>query len=378
MSNDSTAPPPPEAPAAAPAAATVASLAASDRRPAIAAVAAVIALVGVVWLDGRMSQSALREEVARRVSDADAQAREGRAVARQNQEALQALAAKVGALEAQLAESQSQQLALDAMYQELSRSRDERIVAEVEQAVAIAAQQLQLAGNVEAALIALAGADARLARAAQPQFLPMRKLITRDIERLRAAPTADVPGMAMKLEGVVAAVDAMPLAFEQRPAAAKGTDAPNAQKKGAAAPAAPGFWERLGREAWAELRQMIRIERTDGGLTDPGLLSPQQAFFLRENLKLRLVSARLALLARDGRSFREDMRQARDWLERYFDGRAKPVQAALATVKALGGADVAVEPPRLDETLAALRNFKTARERGVPATTAPRSSAAAR
>jgi uroporphyrin-3 C-methyltransferase len=375
MSNDSNVVPPSEAPAAAPAAATAASSSGSDRRPAIAVVAAVIALVGVVWLDGRMSQSALREEVARRVSDADAQAREARAVARQTQEALQALAGKVGGLETQLAESQSQQLALDAMYQELSRSRDERLVAEVEQAVAIAAQQLQLAGNVEAALIALAGADARLARAAQPQFLPMRKLITRDIERLRAAPTADVPGMAMKLEGVVAAIDAMPLAFEQRPAA-KGGDAPTAQKKGAAAPAAPGFWERLGREAWADLRQMIRIERTDGGLTDPGLLSPQQAFFLRENLKLRLVSARLALLARDGRSFREDMRQAREWLERYFDGRAKPVQAALATVKALGGADVAVEPPRLDETLAALRSFKTARERGVPATTVARPAAA--
>jgi uroporphyrin-3 C-methyltransferase len=60
------------------------------------------------------------------------------------------------------------------MYQELSSTRDERVLAEVEQAVVIAMQQLQFAGNVEAALLRLQGADARLARSAQPQFLPVR------------------------------------------------------------------------------------------------------------------------------------------------------------------------------------------------------------
>jgi uroporphyrin-3 C-methyltransferase len=316
------------------------------------AVAAVAVLFGAQWLETRLRLSAVQEELARRLADSDGQAKEARAGARQNGEALQALQAKVGALEAQLAESQGQQLALESMYQELSKSRDDRVIAEVEQAVAIAAQQLQLAGNVEAALIALNGADARLARAANPAFLGVRKLIARDIERLRGLPTADVPGMAMRLESVIAAVDAMPLAFEQRPAAAAAAGKA-ADKK---AVAEPSWWQRFLADAWAEFRQMVRIERIDHA--DPGLLSPQQSFFLRENLKLRLVNARLALLARDGKSFREDMRQAQAWLERYFDGRAKPVQGALEVVKSLGGANVAVEPPTLNETLAALRNFK--------------------
>ena len=60
--------------------------------------------------------------------------------------------ARIGALEAKLLESQSQQLALESLYQELSRSRDDWLLAEVEQTLAIAAQQLQLAGNVQAAL----------------------------------------------------------------------------------------------------------------------------------------------------------------------------------------------------------------------------------
>ncbi|RLJ62104.1 uroporphyrinogen-III C-methyltransferase [Sulfurisoma sediminicola] len=323
------------------------------------AVVAVALLFGAQWLETRFRLSAVQEELARRLAESDGQSKEARAIARQNQEALQALAAKVGALEAQLAESQGQQLALESMYQELSKGRDDRVIAEVEQAVSIAAQQLQLAGNVEAALIALTGADARLARAASPQFLGVRKLIARDIERLRALPTADVPGMAMKLESVIASVDSMPLAFEQRPmsntVAARGADA----AKKSAAPE-PAWWQRFLADAWAEFRQMVRIERIDHA--DPGLLSPQQSFFLRENLKLRLVNARLALLARDAKSFRDDMRQAQAWLERYFDVRAKPVQGALEVVRTLGTTNVAIEPPTLNETLAALRNFRSVKK----------------
>lgn len=314
---------------------------------------------GALWLDARVNLGRLQDELARRLGESDTQTKEARGAARQTQESVQTLQGRVGALEAGLAESQGQRLAIEAMYQELARSRDERVIAEVEQSVSIAAQQLQLAGNVEAALIALQGADARLARAANPQFLGVRKLIARDIDRLRALPTADVPGMALKLEGIVAAIDSMPLAYEQRPLHSEAAKKPAAAGAEKGQPAARP-WEKLGAELWAELRQLVRVERMDGaGVVDPGLLSPSQSFFLRENLKLRLVSARLALLTHDAKSFRTDMRQAHEWLERYFDGRAKPVQAALTLLKTLGAADVAVAAPSVNETLTALRSFKS-------------------
>ena len=326
------------------------------RQPAALAAAVVLALVAWQWWETRSRIAAMETELSRRLAESGATAAEGRTLARQNQEAVLALQAKVGALEARLAEAQGQQLALESMYQELSRSRDERLLAEVEQSVSIAAQQLQLAGNVEAALIALGGADARLARAGQPQLLALRKLINRDVERLKALPNADVPGIALKLEGVVAAVETMPLAFEQRPRA-----------EPAARPAKPteaGYWRGLAEDFWQEMRQLVRIERIDeANHRDPALLSPSQSFFLRENMRLRLLNARLSLLTRDGRGYREDIRQARDWLDRYFDTRAKPVQAAQATLKALAAVDVALEPPSLGETLAALRNFKLTRDR---------------
>ncbi|MBK9349481.1 MAG: uroporphyrinogen-III C-methyltransferase [Sulfuritalea sp.] len=327
------------------------------RRPAVRVGLVALAIIVAQWVDTRMQVASLQQELARRLADSESMAREGRGQTRQMQESLTAQLAKISILEARLAETQSQAVALEAMYQELSSSRDERLLAEVEQAVVIAMQQLQFSGNVEAALIALQGAEGRLARSLQPQFLPVRKLIARDIERLKGIPGANISGLSLKIESVVTAVDGLPLAYEQRPK-------PVAPKAGAdARPVNLDFWRELGAELWRELRQLVRIERIDHG--DPALLAPQQSYFLRENLKLRLLNARLALLQRDGRVYREEIRQAREQLDRYFDGRAKPVQAAQSTLATLAGTDVSFDLPGLAESLTVLRNLKLARERRV-------------
>jgi len=322
------------------------------RRPSVLIAVIALTLLGWQWLETRSRLSSVQEELAKRLAAGDVMTQESRTLVKQQQETLQTLQGKVGALESQLSQAQSQQLALESMYQELSRSRDERLLAEIEQSLSIAAQQLQLAGNVEAALIALQTADSRLARAAQPQLLPLRKLINRDMDKLKALPIADISGIALRLESLVSAVDTLPLAYEQRPAV---TAKPVTRKKELA------WWESLGAELWSEARQLVRVDRVDR--SDPALLSPNQAFFLRENLKLRLVNARLALLSRDGRSFREDMRQSGEWLDRYFDSRAKTVQTAQSSVKTLAAIDIARDLPNLDETLNAVRNFKTAKDK---------------
>jgi uroporphyrin-III C-methyltransferase len=323
------------------------------RRPGAVVAVVALALLGWQWLETRQRLADMHDEVARRLADADAVAKESRVVARNTQEAHAVLLGKVATLEAQLAEMQGQHAALDTLYKELVKSSDERLLAEVEQGVAIAAQQLRLAGNVEAALIALSGIDARLVKAARPQLAPLRHLIARDIDRLKALPGVDVPNLAGKLEAIAAGIDSLPLAYDRRPQQAA---AP------ATAPAGTGFWQSLWADFVSELRQLIRVERIEShGLADPALLSPTQGFFLRENLKLRLVNARLSLLARDGRAFREDLRQATQLLERYFDGTAKPVQTALSTLRGMQSASVGAELPSLGETLDAVRNFKVAR-----------------
>ncbi len=327
------------------------------RRPALRVTLIALLVIVGQWVDTRLQISGMQQEVARRLAEGDNLAREGRTLARQSQETVATLQAKVNLLDARLAEIQGQSLALQAMYQEMSGRRDERLLAEVEQAIALAMQQLQFAGNVEVALMALEDAEARLAREAQAQLVPLRRLLIRDIARLKATPGADITGLSLKIESVSAAADTLLLAFEQRPAT--GAVAPPTP---VASPARSTYWRALLADLWNEFHQLVRIERIEQ--RNPALLSPSQSFFLRENLKLRLLNARLALLQRDGKTFREEIRQAQELLDRYFDVRTRPVAAARATLKTLAATDVGFNLPSLSETLAAVRNLKLARERG--------------
>jgi uroporphyrin-III C-methyltransferase len=320
------------------------------------------ALAAALWLDARERIGATQQELARRLRDIETNAREARSSAQQAQDAMRDAQAKVGQLETRLAESQSQQLALEALYQDLSRNRDEWQLAEIEQVLAIASQQLQLAGNVRAALLALQLAEARLAHADRPQFLPVRRALARDIERLTTLPALDISGMSMRLDGLAAAVDSMPLAFDERGeriGAAK--DAGNGAAKDATPAAERGFWSRLGAEVWGELRQLVVVRQMDK--PEPPLLAPTQAYFLRENLRLRLLNARVSLLTRDEAGYREDLRVAQAWIGRYFDPRSKQTADAMAQLKQLSSSTLSFEMPTISESLEAVRGFQSRRER---------------
>ena len=187
-------------------------------RQRVFAVALVVlaAIVAALWLDTRSRIGATQEELARRLRGIETESREARALGRQAQEGMRDAQARIGALENRLVESQSQQVALEVLYQELARNRDEWQLAEIEQVLAIAQQQLQLSGNVRAGLLALQLAESRLSRADRPQFLPVRRALARDIERLKSLPVLDVPGLSLTIDRVVASVDALPLAFDER------------------------------------------------------------------------------------------------------------------------------------------------------------------
>ena len=330
------------------------------RRLASIGVVAALALAGAYgWYDARSRIGATQDEVARRLRDIESESREAKLLAKQAQETMREAQAKIAVIEGKLAESQSQQLALESLYQELSRNRDEWALAEIEQVLTIAAQQLQLSSNVRAALLALQLAESRLARSDRPQFIPVRKAIARDIERLRAVPLIDVAGVTLKLDGLVAAVDALPLAYDERTA-----DPSKAPKPAARTEATEGFLQRFGSEVWDELKSLIRIRSVDA--PEPPLLAPSQAYFLRENLKLRLLNARLALAMRDEAGFREDLRVAQAWVNRYFDARSKSGAAFALQVRQLGTTSFTFELPTLAGSLEAVRGFKARRERGTP------------
>ncbi|SIQ42404.1 uroporphyrin-3 C-methyltransferase [Aromatoleum tolulyticum] len=327
-------------------------------RGGLAVAISVIALVGAGVLgwyvhDMRGSVAAVREEVAQRLAAGDSAATEYRALARQQQETIAALQGKLGALEAQVAATEGQAATLETLYQQFSRTREDRVIAEAEYAVAMAAQQLQLAGNAEAALVALQGAEGRIAAQDAGQLLPLRRALARDIEMLKAAPQVDVPGIALRLEGLLERVDGLPLAFAGELAAQPSVDGDTAAAPAAAAPSPMDFIKEVAHEVWHEILALVRIERLDQ--PEPVLLAPAQSTYLRENLKIRLLTARLALLARDGRTFSADLAQAQSWVGRYFDKRDAKVQETLSELAALAAMPVKVEQPAPVESIAALR-----------------------
>lgn len=306
---------------------------------------------GWQWIDSRNRFDALQQELARRLAETEAAGRETRLIAGQARDVVGDAEARLGQLEARMIETQNQRLALESLYKEMSSSRDEWSLAEVEQVLLIANQQLQLAGNVKAALIAMETADARLARLDRPQLTQLRRTINRDIERLKSAPYVDVIGMAVRLDHIADSVDAFALSMDRRPA----------RGEALATQAPAGFWGRLWEETVQDFRDLIRIQNSQK--PEVPLVSPGQAFFLRENLKIRLLGARLALLARDETGFRADLKAASDWLSRYYDTEDKTVATAQAAIRQLAQAEVSIELPDISASLDAARSIRLVRER---------------
>ncbi|MCL2830536.1 MAG: uroporphyrinogen-III C-methyltransferase [Betaproteobacteria bacterium] len=345
--------PAPEAPAAPPARAS----ASTWNNPWFFVAVLALLLTGWQWLETRAQFSETRQELARRLSESDLAQHGNEQETKKAQEEVIALKVKLAAIEEQFAEAKNQQATLELLYQQLAKGREEWALAEIEQSIGLAVQQLQLAGNVQAAVMALQTADAHLANNHQPQFISLRKAINHDLGALQSLPTIDIPGASMRLERILSNIDALPLAVYARPGApAKAEDAPPL----AAAPEdkAPGFWSRFGGELWNELKGMVRIQRFDR--EEPPLLAPGQAFFLRENLKLRLLNARMALLMRDQNTWRTEIVAAHDWIARHFDTREASVQATLSNLQQLGSAEISIALPSLNGSLSALRSAKLA------------------
>jgi uroporphyrin-3 C-methyltransferase len=92
-------------------------------------------------------------------------------------------------------------------------------------------------------------------------------------------------------------------------------------------------------------------------------LSPTQTFFLRENLKLRLLSARIALLSRDESSFKHDIKTSQEWVKIYFDIKSGDGAQAVITLQKLNAANIKIEMPDVSDSLDAVRLYRTSREK---------------
>ncbi len=301
-----------------------------------------LAASGVLW--NRLT--GIQEQLARQSADSGAVAIEARTLARQAQEVARENAARQAVIESKLAEVTLQRTQLEELMQSLSRSRDENLLVDIESALRLAQQQSQLTLSPEPLLAALRAADQRLARVSQPRLARVRAAVTRDIDRIKAAGVTDVPSLLLRMDDLLRSVDELPVANAVGQAAAAARTAP------ASAPATAPWWQQAMAIARDEVRGLVRVSRIDQ--PDAALLSPEQSFFLRENIKLKLLNARLSLLARQTDLARADLVNASQALGRYFDPGSRKTQGAQAALQQMQAQLRSVDLPRIDETLALL------------------------
>ena len=326
------------------------------------AVVGVLAVVAITLaLLGQQRIKSLEQELVRRQQDSQGQAIEARALAQQAQDLARAAETKVALLEGRVAETALQRTQLEELIQQLSRSRDENVLADVDAAVRVAVQQSAITGSAEPLAAALRQSEERLARMNQPRVERVRRALARDLDRVRTVAVSDIASLTIKLDEAIRTVDDLPLLAqpERRPAPAARPGAASAPAAAGSGAASAGWWPWLqtqsawlGERVWGEVKTLVRVTRIDE--PEAALIAPEQAWFLRENLKLRLLNARLALLSRQFDTAQSDLRDAVASLDRYFDRSARRVVLTADLVRQVAGQARQVSLPRPDETLAAL------------------------
>lgn len=357
------------APAAPAAAAPVTAAAVAGGTPMFwwlaLAVAGVLGVVAITLaLLGQQRIKALEQELVRRQQDSQGQAIEARALAQQAQELSRSAESKVALLEGRVAETALQRSQLEELIQQLSRSRDENVLADIDAAIRVAMQQSAITGSAEPLAAALRQAEERLQRMNQPRVERVRRALARDLDRVRAVAVSDIASLTIKLDDAMRSIDELPLLSQParrspgRTAVRAAAQAP-AASSAAADQTADGWLQRLqassawfGERVWGEVKGLVRVTRIDN--PEAMLVAPEQAWFLRENLKLRLLNARLALLSRQFDTAQADLRDAQSALDRYFDRSVRRVVLTSDLVRQVAGQARQVTLPRPDETLAAL------------------------
>lgn len=304
----------------------------------------------------------MQEQLARQTADSSAQASEARTLARESQDLVRDASGRLAVVEARLQEATLQRTQLEELMHSISRSRDETLLVDLESGLRMALQQAQLSGSLEPLMLTLKTSAQRVERTAQPRLAPVQRAMEQDIERLSRAAVTDTAGLLARLDELVRMVDEIPLlsSVALAPSQAAGSTStgvkiPPALDAGVT-PTQWAWWHYWAGRAWNastnEARDLVRIRRIDH--PDAVLLAPEQAFFLRENLKLKLLNARLGLLARQYDSARSDLGSANTALTKYFDGQSRRTQSAQSLLLQIQTHLRQTEQPSLNDTLSAL------------------------
>ena len=308
----------------------------------------------------------MQEVLAQQTAQANAQAQQAQTAAKEAQDQVLAANARLTVAEARLAEVSLQRGQLEELVHKLSRTREDTLALDLEAAMRLAVQQAQLTGSTAPLIASLKSASKRIEGAAQPSLVLVQRAMERDLERLRQAPIVDTTSLLTRLDEVLRLIDDLPLqnglpTAPEDIAPARHTTAPSAHSEPATG---WQWWQTRSAALWQGLREeagsLLRVSTISG--PEAALLSPEEGVFLRENLKLQLLNARLAILGRQYSAAITDLAAVQASLGKYFVAKARRTQGAKTTLIQLQEQLRTSQQPSLDDTLTALANATAIQE----------------
>ncbi len=300
------------------------------------------------WLNTRHRFNDIEKSLSLKLEQFETINEQSLTLAKQAEERSAQANARTIVLEQRLAESRDQQEALQTLYTQLAENRESTAVAEVEQLLTIASQQLQLNSNVKSALLALQVAQKRLEPLDLPRAIQLRETLAAEIDTLREVPQLDVVSLSGQLTQLSELCGKLPLISERQPTLNANSQQTNIPPSNTLAKWVMPLWE--------DIKNLVTVERIDQ--PEPPLLATDQAFYLRENIRLRLLTARIALLQHDEATYKADLNMVKSWLMAYFDTKHPDTIKAMQLIKKLAAQKINMTLPQLNDSFAAVNRYK--------------------
>lgn len=307
------------------------------------------------WLSSQQHFQSIEKSLSKKLEQSQSVNQQSLALAKQADERSAKTQAQTVVIAEKLAQSRDQQEVLQTLYNQLAENREMTAIAEVEQLVTIANQQLKLTGNIKSALLALEAADQHLEPLHLPRATQLRQTLGNEIESLRKFPQIDPVEMATQIESIATLCADLPLISEHEPVLSKKIVQAEQLRTGHLSRVQAFFYQ-----VWADIQNLVTIERIDR--PQAPLLTNEHRFYLKENLKLRLLSARIALLQHDQASYQADLTLVKLWLQQYYDMQHPNAIKALKLLNQLIENRVSLELPELNESLNAINRYKLSLE----------------
>ena len=222
---------------------------------------------------------------------------------------------------------------------------------EAEYLLRLANQKLTLQGDADSALLILSTVDEMLRDSGDATVLGVRDALAGEMLALRNLEYVDVPGLYVRMNNLLPLIDQLSL----RNTLVQNYSEQLAAQQGATLSADTGFGVRA-----LELLGSIFVWQ-EWDVAPEALLPPQQEATLKQNLRLMLEQAQLALLMAEQEVYRSSLEKGRDWMTRYFAIDAGAGRTLGQELESLAAATVATSRPDISGSLALLQQANARR-----------------